>query len=203
MLFLSIILSYLLGSVPTSYTMGRVWKGIDLRKHGSGNVGATNTFRVLGPIPGVIVLFADVLKGLIAVLFISRLAMGSSLSCEWVKVFCGIAAICGHNWTIFLKFKGGRGVATSTGVFLGLAWQAMLLVISVWLVIVALTRYISLGSILGAVALPILVYTLNAPLPYLLFSILASLLVIMKHIPNIKRLIKGKENKLSFRRKRK
>lgn len=200
MFFLSIILSYLLGSVPTSYIMGKLWKGIDLRKHGSGNVGAANTLRVLGPIPGVTVLFIDVLKGLIAVLFISRLAMGSSLSSEWVKVFCGIAAICGHNWTIFLKFKGGRGVATSTGVFLGLAWLAMLLVISVWLVIVALTRYISLGSILGAVALPILVYTLNAPLPYLFLSILASLLVIIKHIPNIKRLIKGKENRFSFRR---
>ena len=203
MLFLSIILSYLSGAVPASYIMGRVWKGIDLRKHGSGNVGAANTFRVLGPIPGITVLLVDVLKGLVAVLFISRLAMGSSLSYEWVKVFCGIAAICGHNWTIFLKFKGGRGVATSTGVFLGLAWQAMLLVISVWLVIVALTRYISLGSILGAVVLPILVYTLNAPLPYLLFSILTSLLVIIKHIPNIKRFIKGKENRISFRRKRK
>ncbi|HEA46925.1 MAG TPA: glycerol-3-phosphate 1-O-acyltransferase [bacterium] len=201
MLFLSIILSYLLGAVPASYIMGRVWKGIDLREHGSGNVGAANTFRVLGPVPGIIVLFIDVLKGLIAVLLISRLAMGSSLSSEWVKVFCGIAAICGHNWTIFLRFKGGRGVATSTGVFLGLAWQAMLLVILVWLVIVALTRYISLGSILGAVALPILVYTLNAPLPYLFFSVLASLLVIIKHIPNIKRLIKGKENRLSFRKK--
>lgn len=205
MLFPSIILSYLLGSVPTSYIMGRLWKGIDLRKHGSGNVGAANTFRVLGPIPGVTVLFVDVLKGLIAVFFISRLAMGSSLSSEWVKVFCGIAAICGHNWTIFLKFKGGRGVATSIGVFFALAWQAIGISLLLGIVIVALTRYISLGSMVGAIALPFLVVLLpfKRPLPYLWFALLVALLVIIKHIPNIKRLIKGKENRFSFRRKRK
>ena len=203
MLFLAIILSYLLGSIPTSYILGRLWKGIDLRKHGSGNVGATNTFRVLGPIPGVTVLLVDILKGLVAVLLITRLVVSGSISGEWIKVFCGLAAICGHNWTIFLKFRGGRGVATSIGVFFGLVPQAIGITMIVGVAIIALSRYVSLGSISGAILFPILVCHFKISLPYLFFSLLASLLVIIKHIPNIKRLIKGKENKLSFRRKRK
>ncbi len=203
MIFLAIILSYLLGSIPTSYMVGRLWKGIDLRKHGSGNVGATNTFRVLGPIPGVTVLLVDILKGLVAVYFISRLAVSGSIPDEWIKVFCGIAVICGHNWTIFLKFKGGRGVATSIGVFFGLAWQAIGIAFLIGIIIILFTRYVSLGSILGAFAFPFLVAFLpfERPLPYFWLALLAALLVIMKHIPNIKRLIKGKENRLSFKRK--
>ncbi len=204
MLFIAIILSYLLGSIPTSYIIGKLLKGIDLREHGSGNVGATNTFRVLGPVPGIIVLLVDILKGLIAVLFISRLMSGNSLSYEWVKVFCGIAAISGHDWTIFLKFRGGRGVATSIGVFFALVPQAIGIALGAGLVVIALSRYVSLGSISGAILFPILVYLFylfkEEPLPYLFFSLLASFLVIIKHIPNIKRLIKGKENRLSFRR---
>lgn len=205
MLFLSIILSYLLGSVPTSYIMGRVWKGIDLREHGSGNVGAANTFRVLGPIPGIIVFLGDALKGWVAVYFISLLVPGETFASAWAKIFCGMAAICGHNWTIFLKFKGGRGVATSIGVFFALAWQAIGISLLLGVAVIALTRYISLGSMVGAIALPFLVVLLpfERPLPYLWFALLAALLVIMKHIPNIKRLIKGKENRISFRRKRK
>lgn len=202
MLFLVVILSYLLGSIPTSYIIGKLLKGIDLREHGSGNVGATNTFRVLGPVPGIIVLLVDILKGLIAVLFISRLAMGTSFSAEWVKVLCGIAAISGHDWTIFLKFKGGRGVATSIGVFFGLVWQAIGIALVVGLVVIALSRYVSLGSISGAILFPMLVAFLpfEWPLPYFWLALLAALLVVIKHIPNIKRLIKGKENRLSFRR---
>lgn len=202
MLFIAIILSYLLGSIPTSYIIGRLLKGIDLREHGSGNVGATNAFRVLGPVPGIIVLLVDILKGLIAVLFISRLVSGNSLSYEWTKVFCGIAAISGHDWTIFLKFRGGRGVATSIGVFFGLVWQAIGIALVVGLVVIALSRYVSLGSISGAILFPMLVAFLpfEWPLPYFWLALLAALLVVIKHIPNIKRLIKSKENRLSFRR---
>jgi glycerol-3-phosphate acyltransferase PlsY len=180
-------------------------RGIDLRKYGSGNVGATNTFRVLGPVPGIIVLLVDILKGLVAVLFISRLAISGPPSYEWVKVFCGIAAICGHDWTIFLKFKGGRGVATSIGVFFGLVWQAIGIALLIGIIIILFTRYVSLGSILGALAFPFLVAFLpfEWPLPYFCFALLAALLVIIKHIPNIKRLVKGKENKLSFKRTKK
>ncbi len=204
MLFLAIILSYLLGSIPTSYIMGRLWKGIDLREHGSGNVGAANTFRVLGPIPGIIVFLGDALKGWVAVYFISLLVPGETFTSAWAKIFCGMAAICGHNWTIFLKFKGGRGVATSIGVFFALAWQAIGISLLLGVAVIALTRYISLGSMVGAIALPFLVVLLpfERPLPYLWFALLAALLVIIKHIPNIKRLIKGKENRISFRRKR-
>ncbi|MBU4310230.1 glycerol-3-phosphate 1-O-acyltransferase PlsY [bacterium] len=202
MFFLSIILSYLLGSVPTSYIMGKLWKGIDLRKHGSGNVGAANTFRVLGPIPGVIIFLGDALKGWVAVYCISLLVPVETFTSDWIKIFCGMAAICGHNWTIFLKFKGGRGVATSIGVFFALAWQAIGISLLLGIVIISLTRYISLGSMAGAIALPFLVVLLpfKKPLPYLWFALLVAFLVIIKHIPNIKRLIKGKENRFSFRR---
>ena len=205
MIFLAIILSYLLGSVPTSYIMGKLWKGIDLRKHGSGNVGAANTFRVLGPIPGVIIFLGDALKGWVAVYCISLLVPVETFTSDWVKIFCGLAAICGHNWTIFLKFKGGRGVATSIGVFFALAWQAIGISLLLGIVIISLTRYISLGSMIGAIVLPFLVVLLpfKKPLPYLWFALLVALLVIIKHIPNIKRLIKGKENKLSFKRGKK
>lgn len=205
MIFLAVILSYLLGSIPTSYIIGKLWKGIDLRKHGSGNVGAANTFRVLGPIPGVTVLLVDVLKGLVTVLLVARLVVNGSISGEWIKVFCGLAAICGHIWTIFLKFKGGRGVATSIGVFFGLVWQAIGISLVVGLVVIVLSRRVSLGSISGALAFPFLVAFLpfEWPLPYFWLALLAALLVIIKHIPNIKRLIKGKENKFSFKRKKK
>ncbi|MCK4648441.1 glycerol-3-phosphate 1-O-acyltransferase PlsY [bacterium] len=205
MIFLAIILSYLLGSIPTSYIMGKLWKGIDLRKHGSGNVGAANTFRVLGPIPGVIIFLGDALKGWVAVYCISLLVPVETFTSEWVKIFCGMAAICGHNWTIFLKFKGGRGVATSIGVFFALAPQAIGISLLLGIVIISLTRYISLGSMIGAIALPFLVVLLpfKRPSPYLWFALLVALLVIIKHIPNIKRLIKGKENKLSFKRGKK
>jgi len=204
MLYLAIILSYLLGSIPTSYIVGRFWKGIDLRKHGSGNVGAANTFRVLGPIPGITVFLGDALKGWVAVYFISLLVPDETFTSAWAKIVCGMAVICGHNWTIFLKFKGGRGVATSIGVFFALAWQAIGISLLLGVAVIALTRYISLGSMVGAIALPFLVVLLpfERPLPYLWFALLAALLVIIKHIPNIKRLIKGKENRLSFRRKR-
>jgi len=202
---LAIILSYFLGSIPTSYIMGRLLRGIDLREYGSGNVGATNAFRVLGLAPGLIVLLIDILKGLLAILLISRLALKGPTPNEWIKVFCGIAAIGGHNWTIFLKFKGGRGVATSIGVFFALVPQAIGIALVVGLVVIALSHYVSLGSLSGAVLFPILVAFLpfEWPLPYFWLALLAALLVIIKHIPNIKRLIKGKENRLSFRRKRK
>lgn len=203
MFFLTVILSYLLGSLPTSYILGKLLRGVDLREYGSGNVGATNAFRVLGPIPGIIVLLVDALKGWVAVYCISHLAGSGLIPGEWTKVFCGMAAICGHNWTIFLRFKGGKGVATSIGVFFGLVPQAIGIALLIGVAIIALSRYVSLGSISGAIIFPFLVAFLPFawPLLYFWLALLAGLLVIIKHIPNIKRLIKGKENKLSFRRK--
>jgi glycerol-3-phosphate acyltransferase PlsY len=201
MLFVAIILSYLLGSVPSSYITGKLWKGIDLRKHGSGNVGSANTFRVLGPLPGLGVFLADAAKGLIAAVFISRLAADGPLSYEWTRVLCGVAAVCGHNWTIFLNFKGGKGVATSIGAFFGLVWQAIGIALALGLVIIALSRYVSLGSILGGITLVVLTYyCFETPRPYFFLASLVTLLVIIKHIPNIRRLLTGKENKISFKR---
>ncbi|MCK4326410.1 glycerol-3-phosphate 1-O-acyltransferase PlsY, partial [bacterium] len=190
-----------LGSIPTSFLLGRL-KGIDLRRRGSGNVGATNAFRVLGPLPGVISLILDIGKGLVAVTLLARIC--GSQPTDWIKILIGLAVIAGHNWTVFLKFKGGKGVATSAGVFLGLAPAALGFSVLVWLIVVAISRYISLGSILAAISLPIFIWRPiftwqgEKGVPIILFGLLISLLVVIRHRANIKRLIKGEERKFSL-----
>jgi glycerol-3-phosphate acyltransferase PlsY len=194
------IAAYLLGSIPTAYLAGRILQGIDIRQHGSKNVGATNALRVLGRGAGISVLLIDILKGAAAVLL--GLALGFS---EEIRVLAGIFAICGHNWTIFLNFKGGKGVATSAGVFLALIPLSLLTALIVFIISVAITRYISVGSMLGAVVLGLtatLQYALdfgNPPqLLTLLLAWLASAFVIWRHRPNIQRLLQGNENRFSF-----
>jgi len=194
------ITAYLLGSIPTAYLAGRILQGIDIRQHGSKNVGATNALRVLGRGAGISVLLIDILKGAAAVLL--GLALGFS---EEIRVLAGIFAICGHNWTVFLNFKGGKGVATSAGVFLALIPLSLLTALIVFIISVAITRYISVGSILGAVVLGLtaaLQYALdfgNPPqLLTLLLAWLAFAFVIWRHRPNIQRLLRGKENRFSF-----
>lgn len=197
----AIIFSYLLGSIPTSFILGRL-KGIDLRRRGSGNVGATNAFRVLGPLPGVISLILDIGKGLVAVTILAKICGPQATG--WIKILIGLAVIAGHNWTVFLKFKGGKGVATSAGVFLGLAPAALGFSVLVWLIVVAISRYISLGSILAAISLPIFIWRPiftwqgEKGVPIILFGLLISLLVVIRHRANIKRLIKGEERKFSL-----
>ncbi len=170
-LFLSIIaiiISYILGSIPTAYILGRL-KGIDIRLYGSGNVGATNAFRVLGKLPGAIVLLLDMAKGFIGVTLIgdyfSKLEVpyGGNL----FRIILGFAVVSGHNWTIFLKFRGGKGMATSLGVLVGLGMKiaglrmVLLLGLIIWVVTVLITRYISIGSIVTSIALPILMSPLK------------------------------------------
>ncbi len=194
------VAAYLLGSIPTAYLAGRILQGIDIRQHGSKNVGATNALRVLGRGAGVSVLLIDILKGAAAVLL--GLALGFS---EEIRVLAGIFAICGHNWTVFLNFKGGKGVATSAGVFLALIPISLLTALILFIISVAITRYISVGSMLGAIVLALtatLQYALDFGSPpqllTLLLAWLASAFVIWRHRPNIQRLLQRKENRFSF-----
>ncbi|MCD5390782.1 glycerol-3-phosphate 1-O-acyltransferase PlsY [candidate division NPL-UPA2 bacterium] len=189
----AVILSYLLGSIPTSFLLGRL-RGVDLRRQGSGNVGATNAFRVLGPLPGVISLILDIGKGLVAITVLARIC--GPQPTNWIKILIGLAVIAGHNWTVFLKFKGGKGVATSSGVFLGLAPYAVLFSALLWLIVVPISRYVSLGSILAAISLPVFIWWTEKEITITLFGLLISLLVVIRHQANIKRLIKGEESKV-------
>lgn len=188
---------YLVGSIPFGYLVGRYVRGIDIREYGSGNIGTTNAFRVLGRGAGTIVFIGDMLKGLVPV-WLGGLAGNPELS-----LVAGIAAVLGHNYSIFLGFKGGRGVATSAGAALGLVPLALVGSVVVWVVGVAGSRYVSLGSILAAISLP--VFTLIGPYPvsYLVFSIIAAFLIIYGHRPNIRRLWAGKEPRLGGKKWRK
>jgi acyl phosphate:glycerol-3-phosphate acyltransferase len=199
--FLIIAGAYLIGAIPTAFLAGKLLKGIDIRQVGSGNIGATNVFRSVGKAAGVGVLIIDMLKGVLPVLLAARLAPGS---CTGIyRILAGLAAICGHNWTIFLNFKGGKGVATSTGVLLTLAPTAALTAFVLFALTAAITRYISLGSIAAASLMPLLVWYFNPGQTELFYFVLViAILIDFKHIPNIKRLLKQEEHKFSFKTKK-
>lgn len=185
-----VIFAYLLGSVPTGLLLARCVGGVDIRTTGSGNIGATNVYRTMGRTVGVMTLIGDCLKGLIPVL----IAGGLQLAEPWLLAI-GLAAFLGHVFTIFLKFKGGKGVATALGVFLGLAPMAVLIVLGIFILVVFTTRYISLGSITAAAAMPLAVWLLGAsPLKSATTAVIA-LIVIVKHHENIRRLLAGVESK--------
>ena len=197
--FLVLAGAFLLGAVPFGYLAGRM-RGIDLRAHGSGNIGATNTLRVLGTPTGIVVLLLDVLKGLLPVLVAGRLDGGAGAN-GWTLVGAGLAAILGHTFSPFLRFKGGKGVATSLGVLIGLSPLVAGLALGLFLLVVAVTRYISLGSILAALTQALLFWLplfdgRAAPLPFRLLGLLAATFVIIKHRGNIERLRKGTEPRL-------
>lgn len=199
MFFLIIMLvgSYLAGSIPTSYILGMRLRGVDLRKSGSGNLGATNAFRVLGWKIGVAVLAIDILKGYIPTLAVLMWGGGGSLSSQNAALLAGLAAILGHMFTVFMHFKGGKGVATSMGVFLALAPKAFLLTLAVCLIIIAVSRYVSLGSLTGAVLLPILIRVFYPEWTTLfVITLVIGLMLIIKHRANIGRLLRGREHKI-------
>lgn len=191
MAVLFVVLSYLIGSISFSYFITKLVKGVDIRKVGSGNAGATNISRILGLKYAVLVLFLDALKGFIAV-YLAFSIRADTL----IILLCGAAVIAGHNWPLFFGFKGGRGVATTLGVFLGIAPIPTLIVFLLCLIIIFLTRYASVGSLIGAIAIPITMLILDYPRPYFIFGLAICLLLIWKHAPNIKRLLEGKELKL-------
>ena len=187
-----IAIGYLLGTIPSGLLVGKSLYGMDLREHGSKNIGATNAFRVLGPKAGLMVAIPDLFKGLLAV-YIAQYFGREPL----FVVLAGIAAICGHNWSIWLKFRGGRGVGTSVGVLLMLAPKVVGVVLVVFAVLVALTRYVSLGSVVGGIMVPFLMWYFDYPLEIKVFGIVVALFIVLRHRANIQRLLNGTENKVT------
>lgn len=194
-----VLLSYLMGSLPTGYLLGRL-RGIDIRTVGSGNLGATNVMRVLGAPAGIAVMVIDMLKGFAAVYWLVGLT--TYPEADWLKVGCGLAAVLGHTFTIFLKFKGGKGVATAAGVFLALAPIATSMALAIFVSAVILTRYISAGSMLAAFFLPILIWIVGESGQYfsvLVIALFLALVILLRHRDNFSRIMKGTENKLGHR----
>lgn len=192
-----LLLSYLIGAVPTSYLAGRIFRGIDLREHGSGNLGATNLYRTLGWKYAVPVGLLDIAKGVIPVVLIAPQVSAS----QRVAVACGVAAVIGHVYSVFVRFRGGKGVATAAGVMLGLAPLAIGALLVVWLVIVFGTGYVSLGSIVAAALLPLAVWVLHPGARALLPVIaLVAAGIVWLHRANIRRLLAGTENRFGRRR---
>lgn len=197
-----VVFSYLLGSIPFGIIISKLWKGIDVREHGSKNPGATNVYRVVGPIPALIVLVLDIGKGLVATLWISRISIGQPLlNPVSLMILAGIAVILGHVFPVFVGFKGGKGVATGLGVLISLAPIETVIALLLFLVIVGITRYVSLGSLSSAsfilLALAFEKYYLHKPISYLLLALVLVLTIFIfyTHRTNIKRLLDGTENK--------
>lgn len=206
MLFaISLILCYLIGSIPTSYLFAKALKGIDIRQFGSGNAGATNTYRVVGKAPGLLVLIIDILKGFVCATLVAGLFLrfGVTIDPAAYGMTLGFMAIIGHIWTVFLGFRGGKGVATSAGVFIGVAPNVFLLGLAAWILVFAWKRYVSLASIMTAAAVPVIFSALSYPPSYVIFSSLVCAVTVYKHYPNIKRLVRGEENRISFRKSEK
>ncbi|MDP3789128.1 MAG: glycerol-3-phosphate 1-O-acyltransferase PlsY, partial [Candidatus Omnitrophota bacterium] len=194
MLLIGIITAYLLGSIPTSYLVGRI-KGVDVRQHGSGNIGATNVLRVMGKLPALITLIADIGKGVLAVTAVAIIfyQKNSIINYSVFRALLGLAVIVGHNWTVFLKFKGGKGVATFIGVFMVVFPIGLVIGLIVWLVTVWLTKYVSLGSILMAMIIPIIAAISAARLEVVILSVTCCIIICYRHKGNISRLLSGKE----------
>jgi len=200
------IISYLIGSIPTGYLFGRVLRGIDIRNFGSGNVGATNALRVLGKKAGVLVLSIDILKGVLPVVFVADyfLARGVNIAPEALRLILALSCICGHNWTVFLRFKGGKGVATTLGVLIGLSFvisdfaKIFGLVILVWLVVFLITKIVSLASVLAGISFPVWSLIFGVPKIILLFSFLTTIFILLRHQSNLKRIMQGEESRLNL-----
>ena len=219
LLAIIVILSYLVGSIPNSIIISKAVSGIDIRSHGSGNAGGTNVMRVLGWKYGLLVILLDALKGAFAVVLISRLFYGP-LPFEnvspfddftLVQIIAGISAVIGHIWTVFAGFKGGKGIATALGMLLTLITIDMLIAIGVFTLVVLISRYVSLGSIIAAISIPVTLFIrenlfhVDIPGYTTLFPFIigVTVLVIFTHRKNLVRLFNGSENKISFRQKSK
>lgn len=211
---LLIVLAYLLGSFPAGYLAGKWLKGIDIRTEGSGSTGATNVLRTLGTGPGIVVLAIDVLKGVLAIWAV-RWAYSLGLSSDstpaaiaaiapadiatwrdWMITLAGIAAILGHSKSIWLGFTGGKSVATSLGILVSMSWVVGLGTLGVFLVVLAVFRIVSLGSIAGAIAVTGFMLVTQQPLPYILFGLAGGLYVIVRHRANLQRLLAGTEPRI-------
>lgn len=195
----AIVASYLLGSISFSYLIAKWVKKIDIRTVGSGNAGATNTLRVIGLKAALAVLALDIAKGIAAV-WIGKWLSGGNL---WIAVLCGIAVIAGHNWPVYFGFRGGKGIATAIGVLATLHFFPALYAGIIAIAAVALTRYVSLGSLIFTALTPVFLLILDFPLPYVAGSALIFALAAFRHRTNIVKLIRGQEHKLAFKGKAK
>ncbi len=189
--------AYLLGAIPFGYIIYLLLSGKDIRSEGSGNIGATNVTRRAGPVAGVVTLLLDFAKGLFAVLMAGWLAGGN----PWVVAITGFAVVLGHVFPVYLKFHGGKGVATAVGVYAGLAPRPLLLALLLFVLLFALFRYVSLGSILGVASVPLWMLLLGASSrPALVCAFATAALIIARHYSNIQRLLAGTEHRLQFKR---
>ncbi|ERT58170.1 glycerol-3-phosphate 1-O-acyltransferase PlsY [Megasphaera vaginalis (ex Srinivasan et al. 2021)] len=196
MSLLYLLLAYIVGSFPSGLVVGKFFFHTDLREYGSHNIGATNAYRVLGAMPGLAVLILDIAKGVSGV-WLGKLAGAAAPEYQiYLMIAGGLIAIIGHSCSLFLQFKGGKGVATGLGVILFLAPVETAIVFLVWCVIVAVTRIVSLGSIVAAALVPVAMYFFDEPLPVTGFGLLAAVLVIVRHKDNIIRLLHGNELKV-------
>jgi len=186
---------YLLGSVPFGILVGRMFYGVDPRTVGSGNIGTANSMRAFGRTGAVLVLLGDAFKGaaptFVALHFLPE---------PWMAAAVGLATIVGHNWSVFLRFRGGKGVATTLGVVIVLSLPAAVAFGAVWLLTAAVTRYSSLASILASVAVPVAMFLLRSPMPYVVYGIVALALVVWRHESNIRRLAAGTELKIGTKK---
>lgn len=194
---LTAIVSYLLGSIPTGYLVAKA-KGVDIRSVGSGNIGATNVFRILGKTAGVTVLLVDAIKGFVACRYIG---FGPDAPSEVHHIVAGLFAILGHNYTCWLRFKGGKGIATSGGVLLALVPAGFAVALAAFLIVLALSRYVSLSSICAAIVLPIGVWLAGGSRRMIILAVFIGAMAVYKHRANIRRLLAGTESRIGQKKK--
>ncbi len=213
-----VLLSYMVGSIPTSIILSKLVRGIDIRNYGSGNAGGSNVFRVLGWKWGILTILLDALKGAVSVIVVARLYLDNIPfhnitpfdDFTLVQIICGVTAVMGHVWTVFAGFRGGKGIATGLGVLIMIVTIDMALALGIFFIIVAVFRYISLGSIAAAFSVPLIMVirenmfgvNIQGYHTILPFSILLALFVIYTHRKNIERILKGSESKISFVKKK-
>ena len=188
---LGFVLGHVCGSVPSGLWLVQAFHGLDIRNYGSKNIGTTNVFRIVGPKTAVLVLIADAFKGILAVGIMSYFFHNPLLD-----VITALGALLGHNYSLFLGFKGGKGVATALGLLIFMMPKVALASFGIWLVCVLLTRYVSLGSIMAAIFTPPLAWYLGYPSAYVIFSVVAAFFVVLRHKENIHRLLTGTESKI-------
>ena len=192
---LILFLGYLFGSFPSGYLAGRIVKGVDIRSLGSGSTGATNVLRHIGKRAAIVVFLIDIFKGILSILIAKYFLLNDS----W-QVAVGLSTLIGHIWPVWLRWRGGKAVATGLGIFLGLSWQVGLATLGVFILMITLFKIVSLASVSAALALPLIMFisftNSNFSIPFLIISLLAMVLVIWRHRENLIRLIKGKEPKI-------
>ena len=192
----SILLAYIIGSFPTSYILARIFKGVDIRQVGSNNAGATNVLRSVGRLPALLTLAVDIIKGVVAVTVVAKYFYRFDIDLQYdaYRGMLGVAVVCGHIWSVFLKFKGGKGVATTLGVAIGLTPFALVPSAVIWVLVFYVTSFVSLASIMALLLFPAVACILKYPLYIILSSVVICSISIYKHRENIRRLVRGQEN---------